>query len=214
MDLVVSDPLGGERSDARSQLEDALRRAGPHVELQVRMQAQATPLLAIELSGGSGDREAGANLVEAQTLVSKMRDLGEDAKVVGSEVARSAAAEGGRDQTLLDVETDGACIQPARLLELGQAESRFSGLHFCLPRSTCGAAGYNIRWRHSWEKGPGMVYFGLSGAALITAISLIWTKYVAKTKRARRDRGGYTFFAGVMLFVAVGAFALGYLSMS
>lgn len=58
-----------------------------------------------------------------------------------------------------------------------------------------------------------MVYFGLSGAALITAISLIWTKYVAKTKRARRDRGGYTFFA-VMLFVAVGAFALGYLSMS
>lgn len=57
-----------------------------------------------------------------------------------------------------------------------------------------------------------MVYFGLSGAALVTAITLIWTKYVAKTKRARRDRGAYTFFAGIMLFVAAGAFALGYLS--
>lgn len=57
-----------------------------------------------------------------------------------------------------------------------------------------------------------MVYFGLSGAALVTAITLIWTKLVKKTKRARRDRGGYLFFAGIMLFVSAWAFVLGYLS--
>jgi hypothetical protein len=57
-----------------------------------------------------------------------------------------------------------------------------------------------------------VVYFGLSGAALATAISLLWTKYIKKTKRAKRDRGAYTFFAFVMLFVSFSAFVLGYLT--
>lgn len=57
-----------------------------------------------------------------------------------------------------------------------------------------------------------MVYFGLSGAALVTALTLIWTKLIVKSKRARRDRGGYLFFAGIMLCVSAWAFVLGYLS--
>lgn len=57
-----------------------------------------------------------------------------------------------------------------------------------------------------------MIYFGLSGAALVTAISLLWTKYVKKTKRARRDRGAYTMFAGFMILISVAAFALGILA--
>jgi|GEM_PF-2196680 hypothetical protein len=57
-----------------------------------------------------------------------------------------------------------------------------------------------------------MVYFGLSGAALVTALTLLWTKLIVKSKRARRDRGGYLFFAGIMLVVSAWAFVLGYLS--
>jgi hypothetical protein len=54
-----------------------------------------------------------------------------------------------------------------------------------------------------------VIYFGLSGAALLFALSLLWTKYVKKTKRARRDRGAYTLFATFMLVVSAAAFALG-----
>lgn len=57
-----------------------------------------------------------------------------------------------------------------------------------------------------------MFYFGLSGAALLYAMSLLWTKYVRKSKRARRDRGAYTLFAIFMLLVSAGAFALGVLA--
>lgn len=57
-----------------------------------------------------------------------------------------------------------------------------------------------------------MIYFGLSGAALLFAIQLLWTKYVKKTKRATRDRGAYTLFALFMVVVSAGAFALGMLA--
>jgi hypothetical protein len=57
-----------------------------------------------------------------------------------------------------------------------------------------------------------VIYFGLSGAALLYALSLLWTKYVKKTKRARRDRGAYTLFAVFMLAISAGAFALGVLA--
>ncbi len=57
-----------------------------------------------------------------------------------------------------------------------------------------------------------MIYFGLAGAALATAISLLWTKYVTKSKRARRDRGAYTMFAGFMFLISIAAFALGILA--
>jgi hypothetical protein len=54
-----------------------------------------------------------------------------------------------------------------------------------------------------------LVYFGLAGAALLYALSLLHAKYVRKSKRARRDRGAYTIFAIFMLLVSAGAFALG-----
>jgi hypothetical protein len=57
-----------------------------------------------------------------------------------------------------------------------------------------------------------LFYFGLSGAALLIAVQLLWTKYVRKTKRATRDRGAYTLFAVFMLVVSAGAFALGMLT--
>jgi hypothetical protein len=57
-----------------------------------------------------------------------------------------------------------------------------------------------------------LVYFGLSGAALLIAAQLLWAKYVKKTRRATRDRGSYTLFAVFMLAVAAGAFALGVLT--
>jgi hypothetical protein len=57
-----------------------------------------------------------------------------------------------------------------------------------------------------------LVYFGLSGAAFLIAVQLLWTKYVRKTRRATRDRGSYTLFALFMLVVSAGAFALGVLT--
>lgn len=57
-----------------------------------------------------------------------------------------------------------------------------------------------------------MIYFGLSGAALLYALSLLWTKYVSKTRRAQRDRGAYTLFALFMMVVSASAFVLGVLS--
>lgn len=57
-----------------------------------------------------------------------------------------------------------------------------------------------------------MIYFGIAGAAFLNAVLLLWTKYVTKTKRARRDRGAYTMFAILMLFLAAGAFTLGLLA--
>lgn len=57
-----------------------------------------------------------------------------------------------------------------------------------------------------------LFYYGLSGAALLLALSLLWTKYVTKPKRAQRDRGAYTMFAFIMLLASAGAFALGTLT--
>lgn len=57
-----------------------------------------------------------------------------------------------------------------------------------------------------------LIYFGLSGAAFLYAMSLLRVKYILKTKRARRDRGAYTFFAIFMLMMSAGAFTLGVLA--
>ena len=57
-----------------------------------------------------------------------------------------------------------------------------------------------------------LVYFGLSGAAMLYALSLLWTKYVSKSRRAQRDRGAYTLFAAFMMVVSASAFALGMLT--
>jgi hypothetical protein len=55
----------------------------------------------------------------------------------------------------------------------------------------------------------GILYFGLAGAAFLFAIQLLRTKYILKAKRAQRDRGAYTMFAGLMILVSLGAFMLG-----
>lgn len=55
----------------------------------------------------------------------------------------------------------------------------------------------------------GILYFGLAGAAFIFAIQLLRAKYIVKAKRAQRDRGAYTMFAGLMILVSIGAFMLG-----
>jgi len=60
--------------------------------------------------------------------------------------------------------------------------------------------------------GQAVIYFGLSGAALLYALSLLWTKYVSKTRQAQRDRGAYTLFALIMMLVSASAFALGILT--
>ena len=57
-----------------------------------------------------------------------------------------------------------------------------------------------------------LIYFGLSGAALLYALSLLWSKYVTKSRRAQRDRGAYTMFAVFMMVVSASAFALGVLT--
>lgn len=54
-----------------------------------------------------------------------------------------------------------------------------------------------------------MIYFGLAGAALLYALSLLWAKYVRKTRRAQRDRGAHLLFAIFMMVVSASAFALG-----
>lgn len=57
-----------------------------------------------------------------------------------------------------------------------------------------------------------LFYYGLSGAALMLAISLLWQKYISKHKRAQRDRGAYTMFALIMILASIGAFTLGTLT--
>lgn len=55
----------------------------------------------------------------------------------------------------------------------------------------------------------GVLYFGLAGAALLFALQLLRAKYIVKARRAQRDRGAYTMFAGLMILVSLGAFLLG-----
>jgi bacteriorhodopsin len=57
-----------------------------------------------------------------------------------------------------------------------------------------------------------LIYFGLSGAAMLYALSLLWQKYVTKSRRAQRDRGAFTMFAIFMMVVSASAFALGILT--
>lgn len=57
--------------------------------------------------------------------------------------------------------------------------------------------------------GQSLVYFGISGGALILAIQLLRQRFVAKDRQAVRSGGGYTGFALVLILFAVGAFLAG-----
>jgi hypothetical protein len=58
-----------------------------------------------------------------------------------------------------------------------------------------------------------ILWFGISGGALIFALSLIRQRYITKTPRAMQSRGSFTMFAILMLIFAVGAFVAGLVSL-
>ena len=58
-----------------------------------------------------------------------------------------------------------------------------------------------------------VVWFGISGGALIFALSLIRQRYFTKVPRAMQSRGAYTLFAILMLFFAFGALVAGLASL-
>ena len=57
--------------------------------------------------------------------------------------------------------------------------------------------------------GQSLVYFGISGGALILAIQLLRQRFVAKDRQAVRSAGGYVGFALVLILFAAGAFLAG-----
>lgn len=58
-----------------------------------------------------------------------------------------------------------------------------------------------------------ILWFGISGGALIFALSLIRQRYITKTPRAMQSRGSFTMFAILMLIFAFGAFVAGIASL-
>jgi hypothetical protein len=58
-----------------------------------------------------------------------------------------------------------------------------------------------------------ILWFGLSGGALIFALSLVRQRYITKTPRAMQSRGSFTMFAILMLIFSVGAFVAGLASL-
>jgi hypothetical protein len=58
-----------------------------------------------------------------------------------------------------------------------------------------------------------LLWFGISGGALVFALSLLRQRYITKTPRAVSSRGSYTLFAILMVFFAFGAFVAGLASL-
>ncbi len=58
-----------------------------------------------------------------------------------------------------------------------------------------------------------ILWFGLSGGALIFALSLIRQRYITKTPRAMQSRGSFTMFAILMLIFSIGALVAGLASL-
>ena len=58
-----------------------------------------------------------------------------------------------------------------------------------------------------------ILWFGISGGALVFAFSLIRQRYINRTPRAMQSRGSFTLFAILMLIFAVGAFVAGLASL-
>ncbi len=60
--------------------------------------------------------------------------------------------------------------------------------------------------------GQSLVYFGISGGALVLAIQLLRQRFVAKDRQAVRSGGGYVGFALVLILFSAGAFLAGLLA--
>jgi hypothetical protein len=58
-----------------------------------------------------------------------------------------------------------------------------------------------------------ILWFGLSGGALIFALSLIRQRYITRTPRAMQSRGAFTMFAVLMLIFSFGALLAGLASL-
>ena len=58
-----------------------------------------------------------------------------------------------------------------------------------------------------------ILWFGLSGGALIFALSLIRQRYITRTPRAMQSRGSFTMFAILMLIFSIGALVAGLASL-
>jgi hypothetical protein len=54
-----------------------------------------------------------------------------------------------------------------------------------------------------------IVWFGISGGAIVFAISLLVQRYVKKTPHAVQSRGSFAMFAFIMVLFAVGAAVAG-----
>ena len=54
-----------------------------------------------------------------------------------------------------------------------------------------------------------LIYFGVAGGAVALATSLLYARYVSRDPQAVRSRGGFTFFALVLLLFGVGAAVAG-----
>lgn len=58
-----------------------------------------------------------------------------------------------------------------------------------------------------------ILWFGISGGAMIFALSLIRQRYITKTPRAMQSRGSFTMFAILMLIFSFGALVAGLASL-
>ena len=54
-----------------------------------------------------------------------------------------------------------------------------------------------------------IVWCGISGGALVFAISLLFQRYVKKTPHAVQSRGSFAMFAFIMVLFAIGAAVAG-----
>jgi hypothetical protein len=54
-----------------------------------------------------------------------------------------------------------------------------------------------------------IVWFGISGGALVFAITLLFQRYVKKTPHAVQSRGSFAMFAFIMVLFAIGAAVAG-----
>ncbi len=50
-----------------------------------------------------------------------------------------------------------------------------------------------------------IVWYGISGGALVFAATLLYQRYIQKMPRAVESRGSFAMFAGLMVLFAVGA---------
>jgi len=59
-----------------------------------------------------------------------------------------------------------------------------------------------------------LLWFGIAGGAGWFALTILWQRYVKRTRMAVQSRGSYTMFAILMLFFACAAAVAGIMSIA